>query len=153
MKYHSPAVIPSELLKNVDGVIDAQTYQRKLQELNLSQVEMSNKQENHLSEEKQKQQIAQFLELSKSLAQTYQIASVAEKRQLLNLCFSNMTVIDKKVEIARNNWLQRVVLEPFVLDGAPAGIRTPNDGSEDRCDIHFTTGAYSLFLSRSCAGP
>ncbi len=24
---------------------------------------------------------------------------------------------------------------------APGGIRTPNDGSEDRCDIHFTTGA------------
>ncbi len=107
-----------------DGVIDAQTYQRKLQELNLSQVEMSNKQENHLSEEKQKQQIAQFLELSKSLAQTYQIASPAEKRQLLNLCFSNMTVIDKKVEIARKNWLQRVVSGPSVLDGAPSRIRT-----------------------------
>ena len=25
--------------------------------------------------------------------------------------------------------------------GAPGGIRTPNNGSEDRCDIHFTTGA------------
>ncbi len=25
--------------------------------------------------------------------------------------------------------------------GAPGGIRTPNSGSEDRCDIHFTTGA------------
>ena len=24
---------------------------------------------------------------------------------------------------------------------APGGIRTPNNGSEDRCDIHFTTGA------------
>jgi hypothetical protein len=24
---------------------------------------------------------------------------------------------------------------------APGGIRTPNDGSEDRRDIHFTTGA------------
>lgn len=25
--------------------------------------------------------------------------------------------------------------------GAPGGIRTPNNGSEDRYDIHFTTGA------------
>ena len=27
------------------------------------------------------------------------------------------------------------------LPCAPGGTRTPNDGSEDRCDIHFTTGA------------
>ena len=27
---------------------------------------------------------------------------------------------------------------------APGGIRTPNSGSEDRCDIHFTTGAFRL---------
>jgi hypothetical protein len=27
------------------------------------------------------------------------------------------------------------------LFGAPGGNRTPNNGSEDRCDIRFTTGA------------
>lgn len=27
------------------------------------------------------------------------------------------------------------------VECAPGGIRTPNNGSEDRCDIHFTTGA------------
>ena len=26
------------------------------------------------------------------------------------------------------------------LTNVPGGIRTPNNGSEDRCDIHFTTG-------------
>ncbi len=32
--------------------------------------------------------------------------------------------------------------------GAPGGIRTPNDGSEDRRDIHFTTGAVlSLYIN------
>ena len=31
-----------------------------------------------------------------------------------------------------------------ILRCAPAGTRTPNDGSEDRCDIHFTTGAIIL---------
>ncbi|MEY2664592.1 MAG: hypothetical protein RIT04_400 [Candidatus Parcubacteria bacterium] len=30
----------------------------------------------------------------------------------------------------------------LLLTGAPGGIRTPNNGSEDRYDIHFTTGAY-----------
>src|SRR3989338_7317609 len=28
--------------------------------------------------------------------------------------------------------------------GAPGGTRTPNDSSEDCCDIHFTTGALKL---------
>ena len=28
--------------------------------------------------------------------------------------------------------------------GAPARTRTWNDGSEDRCDIHFTTSAMEL---------
>ena len=27
---------------------------------------------------------------------------------------------------------------------APARTRTWNDGSEDRCDIHFTTSAYAF---------
>lgn len=29
---------------------------------------------------------------------------------------------------------------------APARTRTQNSGSEDRCDIHFTTGAYSFLF-------
>lgn len=32
--------------------------------------------------------------------------------------------------------------QQYRLFGAPGGIRTPNDGSEDRNDIHFTTGAF-----------
>ena len=30
----------------------------------------------------------------------------------------------------------------FLTLCAPRGTRTPNDGSEDRCDIHFTMGAW-----------
>ncbi len=32
----------------------------------------------------------------------------------------------------------------YSLNGAPGGIRTPNNGSEDRYDIHFTTGAMDV---------
>ena len=31
---------------------------------------------------------------------------------------------------------------------APGGIRTPNNGSEDRCDIHFTMGAIAVYYTR-----
>ena len=30
---------------------------------------------------------------------------------------------------------------------APGGIRTPNDSSEDCCDIHFTTGAVDPIIT------
>ena len=32
------------------------------------------------------------------------------------------------------------------ISGALGGIRTPNDGSEDRCDIHFTTRAKVYYM-------
>lgn len=32
---------------------------------------------------------------------------------------------------------------------APGGIRTPNNGSEDRYDIHFTTGAMGVSYATS----
>ena len=38
-----------------------------------------------------------------------------------------------------------VSTEQFTNQCAPGGIRTPNDGSEDRCDIHFTTGALDKY--------
>ena len=33
------------------------------------------------------------------------------------------------------------------MAGAPGGIRTPNDSSEDCCDIHFTTGAVLIIIA------
>ncbi|GEM_PF-3345727 len=34
----------------------------------------------------------------------------------------------------------------YQMSGTPEGIRTPNNGSEDHRDIHFTTGAAHLLL-------
>ena len=48
------------------------------------------------------------------------------------------------VKLKRNSGNKKPpVLAEFVIQihCAPGGIRTPNNGSEDRCDIHFTTGA------------
>ena len=33
-----------------------------------------------------------------------------------------------------------------IKTSAPGGIRTPNDSSEDCCDIHFTTGAVIVII-------
>ena len=39
-------------------------------------------------------------------------------------------------------WILSFVLCERVGGCAPARTRTWNDGSEDRCDIHFTTSAF-----------
>lgn len=42
---------------------------------------------------------------------------------------------------AKDNSPTTLRIAELCLYCAPGGTRTPNDGSEDRCDIHFTTGA------------
>ena len=37
-----------------------------------------------------------------------------------------------------------VLIQDFLFICAPARTRTWNVGSEDRCDIHFTTSAYAF---------
>lgn len=43
-------------------------------------------------------------------------------------------------------------LVTFTFFCAPRGIRTPNNGSEDRRDIHFTMGAVLNKLLKNCLG-
>ena len=102
-----------------DGVIDAPTYQRKLQELNLRQVEVSHTEQNKRSKQEEQDRQSQFLEHSKSLVDTYQIANISEKRRILELCFSNKYITAKKIELATKNWLQQTTLPPCVLSCAP----------------------------------
>lgn len=49
----------------------------------------------------------------------------------MNLFYSYLNKLSPKIKISKE------------IKNAPGGIRTPNNGSEDRCDIHFTTGAKS----------
>ncbi len=47
--------------------------------------------------------------------------------------------IYRLIEITKG--LDIINIQAF-CSGALRGIRTPNNGSEDRCDIHFTMSAY-----------
>ena len=50
-----------------------------------------------------------------------------------------------RIELPSHPWQGRVLPLNHTRN-APGGIRTPNNGSEDRRDIHFTTRAnFSLF--------
>ena len=49
---------------------------------------------------------------------TYVSATDAEKRQLIELCFSNMTVQDKKPELPTRNWIVEALDWPVALSCA-----------------------------------
>ena len=58
-------------------------------------------------------------------------------------------VRNKRIELLSHPWQGRIlplnqfrfILKP---SGAPTRTRTQNSGSEDRCDIHFTIGAFNF---------
>lgn len=79
-------------------------------------------------------------ELLKSLTVLYEKATPHEKEEIIAEVFSELTFDGETLQCSYQTDLQ-VLESRFVALGAPGGIRTPNDGSEDRCDIHFTTGA------------
>ena len=88
------------------------------------------------------QQIVEFLERLKSLQTSYIAATPFEKRRLLREVTSNRSVSGKSLEITLREPYLTLANRPVFIGCAPGGTRTPNDGSEDRCDIHFTTGAW-----------
>ena len=60
---------------------------------------------------------------------------------LLGKCFnlnSTVFIVTRCLHLTKT---KNAVMRFLFTFCAPGGIRTPNDGSEDRYDIHFTTGA------------
>jgi len=64
--------------------------------------------------------IEQFLELVKNAPVAYKIANAAEKCDLVKTLFSNLTLIDKKVEITLKPEVHLVVNRPRSSYGAPS---------------------------------
>lgn len=118
----------------MNGTIDEETYRQKCAELQFRKVEVSKTQENQRSREDQVDIAWKFLEHAKSLVETYVSATHAEKRQLIELCFSNMKVQDKKPELSMRNWIIEALDWPVALSCADYGgenRRMPELGAWD----------------------
>ena len=102
----------------MNGTIDEDTYREKCSQLQFRKVEISRTRENHRSREDQADLVRRFLEHSKSLAETYVSATDAEKRQLIALCFSNMSVADKTPQLSTRNWIVEALDWPVALSCA-----------------------------------
>ena len=103
----------------MNGTIDEATYKKKVLGLDFRQMEISKAHENQKTREEKGRFAGVFLEHAKNLAQTYFFATDSEKRQMLDLCFSNMSVFDKSPLLQTRNWLSEALdfqLTPFCAD-------------------------------------
>lgn len=65
-----------------------------------------------------------FLELAKSVDFTYQIADSQKKRRMVEILFSNRTLIGNELCLEPQKWLQDKVWTMNVLCGPPTRTRT-----------------------------
>ena len=103
----------------LDRLIDADTFAARKEKLLLEQrrIEDSIKQAQAASNEPAR--VQRFLELVKSLAQTYILAKPDEKRQIVQIATSNRTVTGKNIAVEPANWLSQAQIAITGLIGAP----------------------------------
>lgn len=94
--------------KLLSGVIDDEDYLQNKQKLGRLRKEHEEQRDNQLDRGQKHNHALRFLELLKNLSGLYQMAKLHEKRQMIELCFSNRTVHQKTVELSTHSWLETV---------------------------------------------
>lgn len=92
--------------KLLTGVVDDHTYAKSKQKLLLQKQEHTENQLKQANRQQKREAAVQFLELLKNLKGLYEFAKPTEKRQMIELCFSNRTVHQKNVELSTYSWLK-----------------------------------------------
>ena len=91
----------------MDGKIDADIYEQKLNEYKKRQQEIVSLMANHVDADKASLiTVKTVLDLTKRTKEIYGSSKVDENRQILNFLFSNLEMRDKKAIIT--------LLEPFI---------------------------------------
>lgn len=109
------------------GSVDEDSYKSKHAELQLAAQKCREDQQSAGQTRQNQQNVARLLEYLKTLATTYLLANASEKRQLLEMAFSNLSVADKTPLFTTKNWLQYANFLQVVPCGGP-------DENHDRSD-------------------
>lgn len=97
------------------GVLDDETYQNERKRLLIDQAKIKQGQSQTSRKRTNEQTLERFLELAEDLCQTYIFALPSEKRQIVEMAFSNRTVFDKKLYIEPRKWVSDALNLPLVL--------------------------------------
>ena len=102
----------------VSGTIDEGTYRTKHRELLIEKAAIEERQRSQCDQRQIERTLGKFLELAKNLAGLYVFATAAEKRQIVELLFSNREIIGRNPRISPRSWLYDTQKFPGVLFGA-----------------------------------
>jgi len=93
----------------VNGTIDDETYKAKEKQLQLVEVELLEKSNVRQKRDVLGRHLNEFLEHAKSLVDIYVLALAPEKRQLVELVFSNRTISGRKPLFQLQDWIVEAV--------------------------------------------
>ncbi len=102
----------------LEGLINKTTFQERKAQFLIQETELSQTVETQLDSKQLQHHIGSLLELLKSLYLTYSMAKSAEKRQMLEILYSNRSITDKNVELEPKNWIKTATNLVTVLCGA-----------------------------------
>ena len=104
----------------IDGVFDKETYQEKRGTLLLEEREIKEKIESlDRGEYKTLEKIEKILELANNAYLSYKLADREQKRDLVKIITSNLTVMDKSVAIEPNYPFKEIENRPRITNGSP----------------------------------
>jgi DNA invertase Pin-like site-specific DNA recombinase len=99
---HQLEILTEKLLA---GVVDDATYTASKRKLLLKRQELEEQRKKQGDRRQKRDQALKFLELMQNLAGLYEMAKQHEKRQMIELCFSNRTVQQKNADLTTHFWL------------------------------------------------
>ncbi|MCT8327921.1 recombinase family protein [Albidovulum sediminis] len=103
----------------VDSIIDADTYHQRKREMALEIAKLREDRTKLEENDRSTDDVNKFFELMKNLVQLHRLAKRDEKRQLVEICFSNRTLCEAKLDLEPYNWLQEIKNRLSVSNGDP----------------------------------
>ncbi len=104
----------------LDKLIDQVAFNTRKERLLLEQADLKQRIERHRNSQPNPRTIRAFLERVKSLVEHYIFAPPAEKREIVEIAFSNRRVWNKKVYLEPSNWFQATQEAVAVFCGDPS---------------------------------
>lgn len=103
----------------IDGLIDKQTFKERNNELLVQASQLAEQSREKIKSADIPDKAHKILELFKSLYVSYSMANDSEKRQLLEILFSNRFIDGQNVELEPRKWVRQTSNLFGVLYGAP----------------------------------
>ena len=89
----------------LNGTVNDEIYKSKQKELKLAEAQLRERQQSNVKISQKHQYLSRFLEHVKNLAATYVMALDHEKRQLMEMCFSNNIISGRNPLFEPREWI------------------------------------------------